>query len=155
PRAWPLPERVVAASPAPRRGRRRRPRCLRAVRSAHGEQPAVGVSGTPRRAAPRPVEALRVDSNDREAARCRVGPDGSQRGEPGVKKGASAPFVSVVVPTYNRLPQLRRVLDALAAQTYRDLELVVVSDGSTDGTDQFLRSDARPPNVGFVPTQNP
>jgi hypothetical protein len=54
--------------------------------------------------------------------------------------------VSVVVPTYNRVPQLAHVLSALADQTYsRDLyEIVVVSDGSTDGTDDYLRSIAGP-----------
>jgi GT2 family glycosyltransferase len=62
--------------------------------------------------------------------------------------------VSVVIPTYNRLPQLRRVLAALGEQTYGDVELVVVSDGSTDGTDEFLDSDARPANVVFVPQAN-
>lgn len=48
--------------------------------------------------------------------------------------------ISVVVPTYNRLARLRRVLDALAAQTYPAdaLEVVVVSDGSSDGTDEYL-----------------
>jgi glycosyltransferase involved in cell wall biosynthesis len=50
------------------------------------------------------------------------------------------PEVSVVVPTYNRLPRLRRVLDALAAQTYpaSRFEVVVVSDGSSDGTEDHL-----------------
>jgi GT2 family glycosyltransferase len=47
------------------------------------------------------------------------------------------------------------MLDALAVQTYRGaIELVVVSDGSTDGTDEFLRSDARPDNIVFVPQAN-
>jgi GT2 family glycosyltransferase len=52
------------------------------------------------------------------------------------------PTVSVVVPTYNRLPQLEHVLAALANQTYamEQLQLVVVSDGSTDGTEEYLRS---------------
>jgi GT2 family glycosyltransferase len=45
-------------------------------------------------------------------------------------------FVSVVVPTYNRAPSLRRLLDALALQTYPfdAFEVIVVDDGSTDGT---------------------
>jgi GT2 family glycosyltransferase len=67
---------------------------------------------------------------------------------------AACPSVSVVVPTYNRLSQLRRVLAALAEQTYPYVEVVVVSDGSTDGTDDFLRSDVRPANVVFVRQAN-
>jgi glycosyltransferase involved in cell wall biosynthesis len=52
----------------------------------------------------------------------------------------SDPSVSVVLPTYNRVKRLQRVLAALARQTYSmaDLEVVVVSDGSTDGTDEYL-----------------
>ena len=58
----------------------------------------------------------------------------------------SAPHVSVVIPTYNRLARLRRVLAAFEAQTcpFELFEVVVVSDGSTDGTDEYLAS-AHPP----------
>lgn len=44
------------------------------------------------------------------------------------------PRVSVVVPTFNRWPILERSLAALAAQTYRNFEVIVVDDGSTDDT---------------------
>jgi glycosyltransferase involved in cell wall biosynthesis len=67
-----------------------------------------------------------------------------------VTSPAVGPSVSVVIPTYDRLPLLRRVLAALSEQTYPDVELVVVSDGSTDGTDEYLRSDAKPANVVYV-----
>jgi glycosyltransferase involved in cell wall biosynthesis len=51
-----------------------------------------------------------------------------------------------VVPTFNRRESLRRLLDALAAQTYpaADFEVIVVDDGSTDGTNQMLEQ-LRPP----------
>jgi glycosyltransferase involved in cell wall biosynthesis len=56
------------------------------------------------------------------------------------------PHVSVVVPTHNRLPLLRRTLDALAQQTYPSshLEVVVVDDGSDDGTAAELRDRRLP-----------
>jgi GT2 family glycosyltransferase len=56
------------------------------------------------------------------------------------------PFVSVVVPTFNRRASLRRLLDALAEQTYppTSFEVVVADDGSTDGTVELLRSLAPP-----------
>jgi GT2 family glycosyltransferase len=44
-----------------------------------------------------------------------------------------APTISVILPTYNRLPLLRKAVDSVLAQTYRDFELVVVDDGSRDG----------------------
>ncbi|GLZ12235.1 hypothetical protein Acsp04_24700 [Actinomadura sp. NBRC 104425] len=43
-----------------------------------------------------------------------------------------APTISLVVPIYNVAPYLDACLRSLAAQTYRDLEVVVVDDGSTD-----------------------
>ncbi len=47
--------------------------------------------------------------------------------------------VTVILPTYNRLARLKKVLAGLAAQTYPDFDVIVVSDGSTDGTDEFLQ----------------
>jgi len=44
----------------------------------------------------------------------------------------------VIIPTYNRLPKVREAIDSVLKQTYRDFELWVVDDGSTDGTGQAL-----------------
>jgi hypothetical protein len=52
------------------------------------------------------------------------------------------PNVSVIVPTRNRRRLLRDLLDALASQTFTDYEVVVVDDGSTDGSVEEIRSDA-------------
>jgi hypothetical protein len=46
--------------------------------------------------------------------------------------------VSVVLPTYERRVYARRAVDSVLAQRYRDFELIVVDDGSTDGTDDAL-----------------
>jgi glycosyltransferase involved in cell wall biosynthesis len=53
---------------------------------------------------------------------------------------SDGPDVSVVVPSYNRLDILPRCLEALARQTHPSFEVIVVDDGSTDGTGEFLRS---------------
>jgi len=56
------------------------------------------------------------------------------------------PFISVVIPTHNRKEMLPRALEGLAAQTYPEdrYEVVVVDDGSTDGTAELLRQFSLP-----------
>lgn len=46
---------------------------------------------------------------------------------------------SVILPTYNRAFCICKAVDSLLAQTFRDWELVIVDDGSTDGTEALLR----------------
>ena len=52
----------------------------------------------------------------------------------------SAHRVSVVIPTRNRLDKLRRALASVDRQSYRDFEVWLVDDGSSDGTGDFLGS---------------
>ena len=52
------------------------------------------------------------------------------------------PLVSVVVPVYNGADYVSIAIDSIQAQTYRNFEIIVVNDGSTDdgATDEVLRS---------------
>ena len=51
-----------------------------------------------------------------------------------------APSIAVITPVRNGMPWLRETLDSIRAQNYKPLELVMVDDGSTDGTLDYLHS---------------
>jgi glycosyltransferase involved in cell wall biosynthesis len=53
------------------------------------------------------------------------------------------PLVSVIVPTYRRATLLAETLDSVAAQTYRDFEVIVVEDGSHEAREVVARYDDR------------
>lgn len=53
---------------------------------------------------------------------------------------SAAPKVSVVVCAYNAQKYLSETIESVLAQTFRDFELVIVDDGSTDGTEALVRS---------------
>ncbi len=74
------------------------------------------------------------------------------------------PLVSVLICAYNVEPYLQETLNALLGQTYQNLEIVLVNDGSTDGTlgiaESFARKDSRfkvlshSKNIGIVGSLN-
>lgn len=50
------------------------------------------------------------------------------------------PTLSVIIPTFNRSSMIVEALNSLVEQSYRPLEIVVVDDGSTDGTPEILEN---------------
>lgn len=49
-------------------------------------------------------------------------------------------LVSVIIPTYNRANYVVELLESVFAQTYREIEVVFVNDGSTDETKALLEA---------------
>lgn len=66
-----------------------------------------------------------------------------------------APLVSVIVPVYNTSAYLRECLDSLLAQTYRELEILCVNDGSTDNSPAILEEyAARDSRIRVITQEN-
>ena len=51
-----------------------------------------------------------------------------------------SPLVSIVIPAYNHDRYLGEAIDSILGQDYPNVELIVLDDGSTDGTRQILES---------------
>lgn len=51
--------------------------------------------------------------------------------------------ISVIVPCYNIKEYLPRCVESILAQTYKNLEIILLDDGSTDGTDEVIREYAK------------
>ena len=63
------------------------------------------------------------------------------------------PYVSVIVPVYNTKKYLAECLDSVCTQTYPQLEIIVVDDGSTDDSGVLLREYSQRDNRIRVITQ--
>jgi GT2 family glycosyltransferase len=74
----------------------------------------------------------------------------------------STPTISVVLPAFNRVASIRAAVDSVLRQSFADFELLVVDDGSTDGTmaalaevqDPRVRLLANPKNMGAGAARN-
>lgn len=68
----------------------------------------------------------------------------SRRLKVAVAPAGFRPLVSVVMPTYNQGRFIRAAVESILGQSYGRLELIIVDDGSTDGTAEYLKTIADP-----------
>ena len=59
------------------------------------------------------------------------------------RRAANTPILSVLIPVYNVEPYLRDCLDSVVRQSMKELEIICVDDGSTDGSLQILKEYAQ------------
>ncbi len=58
------------------------------------------------------------------------------------------PLVSVIMPTYNRVDKIASAINSVLKQTYRNFQLIISDDGSTDGTGDFIMKNY--PQVDYI-----
>lgn len=64
------------------------------------------------------------------------------------------PLISVIIPIYNVAPYLRECLESIIHQTYSHLEIILVNDGSTDGSEKIAREYLSDPRVRLISQEN-
>lgn len=64
------------------------------------------------------------------------------------------PLVSFVIPAYNAAPYLAEAIESCLQQDYKNIEVVVVNDGSTDSTDTLMQWYVKNPDVTYVKQEN-
>ena len=60
--------------------------------------------------------------------------------------------ISVIIPTYNRKHTLQRAIDSVLSQTFKPYEIIIVDDGSKDGTKEWLLQNY--PSVQYIHQPN-
>lgn len=63
-------------------------------------------------------------------------------------------MVSIIIPTYNSQHSICRAIDSCLNQTYKDIEIIVIDDGSTDNTKEILLKYSGEPRLKYIYQEN-
>ena len=55
-------------------------------------------------------------------------------------------MLSIIIPTHNRLNMLQELLSSIEQQNYKDIEVIIVADACSDGTNEYLKHKLFPVN---------
>lgn len=64
------------------------------------------------------------------------------------------PLVSIIIPNYNKCRFIKKTIDSVINQTYRPTEIIIVDDGSTDGSREIINSYGNKIKAYFLPHKN-
>ena len=69
---------------------------------------------------------------------------------PAIQKADRKLQLSVIVSVFNAIPHLRDSLESIFNQTFKDYEVILIDDGSTDGSDKILKEYLNKPNTRLL-----
>lgn len=78
-----------------------------------------------------------------------AGPAAARIDKPAAARTGGQPLISVILPAYNRAETIPAALESVLNQTYPSLEVIVVDDGSTDGTEALFSALPEDPRITY------
>lgn len=67
-----------------------------------------------------------------------------------LKEIRSIKMISIIIPLYNKRETIARTINSVIMQSYQDWELIVIDDGSTDGSDEIVKSFLKDKRIQYI-----